>query len=200
MVWARCAELSALHAYLAASVSSVLHPEELLRSEWVARLSALDLYVHELVAQRMVAIFEGRLPKTSAYLRFQVSNEALHRLHGAATTFDASAAFDLEVRGQLGRATYQHPDSIADAVRLCSSVELWNEVSMHFGAAPQNKAATAKAIKRSLSLMVERRNKIAHEGDLQPTISREPWPIAQLDLALVSTHIERIVRAIDSVV
>lgn len=199
-VWARCAELAALHAYLAARVSAVLHPEELLRAEWVARLSALDLYVHELVAQRMVAVFEGRLPPTPAYLRFRVSTETLDRIRSAATPLDASAAFDLEVRSQLCRDTFQHPDSIADAVRLCSDAELWNEIATNLGAAPQDKIATAKAIRQRLSLMVERRNKIAHEGDLQPMASRDPWPISQADVALVSQHVETIVRAIDKVV
>ena len=199
-VWARCAELSALHAYLANNVSAVLHPEELLRAEWVARLSALDLYVHELVAQRMVSVFEGRLPATPAYLRFQVPTETLDRIRGAATTLDASAAFDLEVRSQLSRDTFQHPDNIAKAVLLCSGAELWNDVAARLGATPQDKIAKAKAIRRNLSLIVERRNKIAHEGDLRPTISRDPWPISQGDVAFVAQHIEMIVGAIDKVV
>ena len=199
-IWSRCGELSALHAYLAGNVSSVLHPEELLRAEWVTRLSALDLYVHELVAQRMLAIFEGSLPSTPAYLRFQVSAETLDRIRNAATTFDATAAFDLEVRTQLSRATFQHPDNIADALRLCSGAELWNDVATILGATPQDKLAKAKKLRRDLSLMVERRNKIAHEGDLQPTLSRDPWPITQADVAFVAEHIERIVRAIDTVV
>lgn len=199
-VWVRCAELSALYAYLANRVSAVMHPEELLRSEWVTRLSALDLYVHELVAQRMVAIFEGRLPPTPAYMRFQISIETVDRIRSAVPPVDASAAFDLEVRNQLCRSTFQHPDNIAEAIRLCSGVELWNEVARHLGATPQNQTAIAKSVRRNLSLIVERRNKIVHEGDLQPTISRDPWPIGQSDLAFVASHIESIVRAIDSVV
>lgn len=50
-VWARCDELTAMHAYLANQLTPALRPDELLRAEWVARVSALDLYVHELVAQ-----------------------------------------------------------------------------------------------------------------------------------------------------
>jgi hypothetical protein len=166
----------------------------------VARLSALDLYIHEFVAQRMVNVFEGRLPATLAYLQFKVPTETLDRIRRAITSVDASAAFDLEVRGQLSRATFQHPDNIADAVRLCSDVELWNEVALHLGAMPQNNTAMARTIRRNLSLIVARRNKIAHEGDLQPTISRDPWPITQADVAFVATHIESVVRAIECVV
>lgn len=199
-VWGRCAELSALHAYLANNVSSVLCPDELLRAEWVARLSALDLYIHELVAQLMLATFEGGRPATPAYLKFRLSNETLDRIRAAATASDASAAFDLEARDQLGYLTYQDPEKIAEGVRLCSNVELWNEVALNLGATAATKTSQAKLLKRDLSLIVQRRNKIAHEGDLQPTSVREPWPISQSDLTFVENHIERVVRAIDAVV
>jgi hypothetical protein len=201
-VWERCAELSSLHAYLAKNVTAALHPDEILRAEWVARVAALDLFIHELTAQRMVAIFQGLLPPTAAYHRFAVANETLDRIrHAIVTTTPsavlapaaASAAFDLHIRTDLGRKTFQYPDDIADAVRLCSAAELWNVVAGHLGVPP-------KDIKKTLSLIVERRNKIAHEGDLQPPPLREPWPIAQADLAFVTKHIEDIVRAINVVV
>lgn len=201
-LWARCSELSTLYAYLAKNVTSALHPEEILRAEWVARVAALDLYVHELTAQRMGAIFEGRLPVTDAYKRFDVPNETLDRVRGAiiaGTPVAASAAFDLHVRTELGRKTLQYPDDIAAAVRLCSSVDLWNEVAIQFGATPATKIGDAKNIKKTLSLMISRRNKIAHEGDLQPPPLREPWPISPADLTLVANHIEKLVKAIDAV-
>jgi hypothetical protein len=201
--WMRSAELSALHAYLASQVTAALHPEEVLRAEWVARIAALDLYVHELVAQSMVAIFEGRRPVTPAYQRFQVSTETMDRVRDAVQAgllAQASAAFDLHIRSDLGRRTFQYPDDIASAVRLCSPIELWNEVALLCGASPAAKNEAAKDIKKTLSLMVERRNKIAHEGDLQPPPLREPWPISQADLIVVANHVERVVRAIDAAV
>lgn len=199
-VWVRCAQLSALHAYLAKNVSSILPLDELLRAEWVARLSALDLYIHEFVAQLMLATFDGLRPPSAAYLKFQLSNETLDRIRAAATPSDASAAFDLEVRNQLASYTYQDPDKIAGAVRLCSEIELWNEVALKLGATPATKVDEAKSLKKMLSLMVRRRNQIAHEGDMQPSPLREPWPISQADVAFVAAQIERIVRAIDAVV
>ena len=182
-VWSRCAQLSTLHAYLEKNVSGIMQPDELLRAEWVGRISALDLYIHELVAQRMLATFEGRCPATPGYLRFQVSVETLNRIRAAATPSDASAAFDLYVRSYLSRITYQAPDDIADGVRLCSTIELWSEVALNLGATPATKADKAKTLKTQLSLVVRRRNIIAHEGDLQQSPLREPWPISRADLA-----------------
>ena len=199
-VWSRCAQLTTLHAYLAKNVSGVMQPDELLRAEWVARVSALDLYVHELVAQSMLAIFEGRRTASPAYLRFQISNETLSRIRAATTASEASAAFDLYVRDYLSRITYQDPDDIADGVRLCSAIELWNEVAINLGATQSTKTAEAKNLKTQLSLIVRRRNIIAHEGDLQQSPLREPWPITQADLVFVANQIEKLVRAIDAVV
>lgn len=199
-VWGRCAQLTTLHAYLERNTSSIMQPDELLRAEWVARVSALDLYIHELVAQAMLEIFEGRRPASPAYLKFQVSTETLNRIRAAATTSEASAPFDLYVRSYLSRFSYQDPDDIADGVRLCSAIELWNEVALKLGATQATKPNEAKSLKKQLSLIVRRRNKIAHEGDLQQSLPREPWPISRTDLAFVADQIERLVRAIDAVV
>jgi hypothetical protein len=145
-------------------------------------------------------MFEGHLPPTPAYLRFQISTETLNRIRAAASPSEASAAFDLYVRTYLSRITFQAPDDIADGIRLCSTIELWNEVALKLGATETTKVQSAKALKTQLSLLVRRRNIIAHEGDLQQWPVREPFPISRGDLALVGDHIERIVRAIDEVV
>lgn len=199
-VWLRCDHLSVIHAYLANSVASALQTDEILRAEWAARVSALDLYVHELVAQRMVGIFEGKLPLCTGFSAFTVSNETMERVRTASSITDASAAFDLAVRDQLSRKTFQYPDDIASGVRLCSGIALWNEVAVHMGSTPQTKDEDAKRIKKELAQVVGRRNKIVHEGDLQPTIPRRPWPINQADLAFVTQFVSALVYAIDAVV
>lgn len=190
-----------MQAFLAANVVGALKPDELLRAEWVARVSALDHYVHELVAQRMLAVFESILPKTPAYSAFMLASDAVDRIRQALTPMDASAAFDLEVRRQLGFQSFQYPDKIADGVRMCSTTELWNAVALHQGASQQTKVAIAKQIKRQLTTIVDRRNKIAHEGDLQPkALPITPWPISQGDLSIVSEFIEKLVMSIDACV
>ena len=190
-----------MQAFLAANVVGALKPDELLRAEWVARVSALDLYVHELVAQRMLAIFEGKLAKTPAYSTFMLASEAVDRIRQAPTPTDASAAFDLEVRRQLGFISFQYPDKIADGVRMCSSAELWNDIALHQGAAQQTRVAMAKHIRRQLTTIVDRRNKIAHEGDLQPkALPIAPWPISQSDILVVSTFLDNLVGSIDACV
>lgn len=198
-VWLRCDHLSIIHGYLAKNAAAVLQPDEILRAEWAARVSALDLYVHELVADRMVGIFEGKLPSCPGYNTFTISTETIERIRAAASSTDAAAAFDLSVRDQLSRRTFQYPDDIAAGIRLCSSVPLWTEVAMRLGATAQTKDEQAKKIKKELTQIAARRNKIVHEGDLQPTIPRIPWPIQQEHLTFVTAFIRKIVIAVEDV-
>ncbi|MBR8235535.1 hypothetical protein K6W26_15855 [Burkholderia sp. AU42008] len=189
-----------MHTFLADRLTAALRPDELLRAEWVARVSALDLYVHELVAQKMLETFEGVRPAASGFGKFVIPTDVLMRIRGASNFVNAAAAFDLEVRTRLGYLTYQDPEKIADGIRMISNCELWNEVALALGATSATKVDRAKAIKRSLSIVVERRNKIAHEGDLQPGIPRDPWPIIKADIRDVSRLIFDIVESIDRIV
>ena len=114
-VWQRCELFVALHGYVVSQATGALQPNALLRAEWAARVSGLDLYVHELLATHLVGIFTGARPACPGFGRF-------------------------------------------------------------------------------------RRNKIVHEGDLQPTVPRIPWPISRSDLADVTSFIANVVSAIDAIV
>jgi len=199
-VWERCNQLSTIYKYLSGQLTVALRPDELLRAEWVARVSALDLYVHELIAQKMRNIFEGVRPPSKGFLRFSISNDSLLRIRSTASIAEAGAAFDLEIRERISYITYQDPDKIAEGIRLISDVELWNEIAILGGANSSNKQSEAKILKRGLSLIIERRNKIAHEGDLQPGLPRTPWPIDSTDLLHVRDCISSIVDAIEKIV
>jgi hypothetical protein len=174
--------------------------DELLRAEWVSRVSALDLYIHELVAQNMVKIFEGSRNGCPGFSKFRCSSDTLMRIKNAVTAADASAAFDLEVRKRMSRVTYQFPEDIAEGIRLISGTELWNEIALAKGATDTSKGALAKSLKKGLSLIVDRRNRIANEGDLQPSIPRTPWPITRADVSYMAGFIEDLVRTIDNIV
>lgn len=199
-VWSRCDHLSVIHAFLSNNSSTILQPDEILRSEWAARVGALDLYIHELIAQRMLEIFEGKSASTSQFEEFSIPLKTVDRIRGSASSTDASAAFDLAVREHLSRKTFQLPEDIAKGVKLFSDVQLWNEVAIFLGASISNKEKEAKRIRLELNQIVSRRNKIVHEGDLQPSVPRTPWPITQSDVTFVSNFIRDMVYAIDSVV
>ena len=199
-VWDRCDHLSAIHAYIESNASQALRVEELLRAEWVARVSAFDLYIHELVIQRMLEIFQGLRVSPPAYLKFKVSLETTQRIQRSSSLSDQIAAFELDIRQQLDFVTYQDPEKVAEGIRLISSIELWNEVVLFLGASQATKVDEAKAIKRKLSLIARRRNKIAHEGDMQPTNPRTPWPIDRQAVSDMRGSLHDIAKAIHALV
>ena len=84
-----------------------------------------------------------------------ISNSIVNRLNN-------TAWLENEIRETLGYQSFQQPDKIADAIRLISDKKLWQEVA-------NNMNKSAKDIKQPLTLIVDRRNKIAHEADIDPT-------------------------------
>ena len=59
--------------------------------------------------------------------------------------------------------------------------------------------STPKAVKAQLIAIVDRRNKIAHEADMDPTNPGERWPISNVLVHDAFDYIESVVRAIDKV-
>lgn len=199
-VWTRADLFAALHAFISSRTAAALDPTELLRAEWAMRVSALDLYIHEVVAQNLVKIFQGTRPTCSGYSKLQISADTLMRIRSAGPGAMSDAAFELDVRERLARVTYQAPDDIADGIRLVSSIELWNEIAKYYGATGGATKTAASAVKIELSAIASRRNKIVHEGDLQPGLPRTEWPISRTDVNDVKNAILRIVDAIDHLV
>lgn len=199
-IWNRADLFGALHAYIEKNAATALDPSELLRAEWAMRVSALDLYVHEVVAQCLLKIFQGNRAICPGYSKLQIASDTLMRIHANGPGAVSDTAFDLEVRTRLARVTYQAPDDIADGIRLISEVELWNEIAKHHGAIGNAVKSDAGNLKLKLSHIVNRRNKIVHEGDLHPNIPRLPWPISRQDVDDVKEHILKIVNAMDAIV
>ncbi|MDV3465579.1 hypothetical protein R1G70_13025 [Stenotrophomonas sp. C960] len=150
----------------------------------------------------MVSQFESGASNCAGFNKFRLSAEAMWRIVQAGSLSERSAAFDLDVRAQISHLTFQMPDRIADAIRYTSDVQLWKEVARHEnpGATPAELNHHQATLKTQLSSMVERRNKIAHEGDLGPTVPRQTLPISLDQLVLVRTVVKRLVDSIEAVV
>ncbi len=95
-----------------------------------------------------------------------------------------------EIRENLSFKSFQQPDKIADAIRLISDHKLWDEVAAKIG-------KPTKAIKQQLSSIVDRRNKIAHEADIDPTFNiGNRWNIDELLVNDAVDFIEQVVESI----
>jgi hypothetical protein len=109
------------------------------------------------------------------------------------TTPGSTQWLEDEVRRQHSWLSFQHPDKVADAIRLFCGKELWKEVGTRL-------AIDAKSAKNRLALIVDRRNKIAHEADMDPSSPGARWPIDEVLVQEAIDTIEGIANAIYEVI
>jgi hypothetical protein len=188
---ARVRDLIAVHNSLKAQASSVLDLSDMLRASLVLAVSALDYYIHEVVRIGMLEIHRGQRLEPPAFSGFQIS------LGNARAGINAGQNIDSwledEIRQRHSYKSFQQPNAIADAVRLICDKKLWEEVSINMG-------SPAKDIKQQLSLIVDRRNKIAHEADIDPTLSiGNRWPIDELLVNEAVDFLEQVVESIHKI-
>jgi hypothetical protein len=182
---ARVRALGGVYAAIRRITTAALDPSDLLRAQIVMAVSALDHYIHELTLAGMIEIYNGNRPPTPAYLKFQVPLETA--VPGIRST--TASWFEAVIRVKHGYLPFQQPDKVADAVRLFSPCELWITVAAVMG-------TTADDIKSRLRLIVDRRNKIAHEADLDPSYPGSHWPLTESDVASVIDFIQNLCEAI----
>ena len=185
--------LGGLHEALSHLTTSAIDSTDLLRAQIVLAVSALDYYIHEITRVGMLEVCAGARPKTNAFLRFQITMDSA--MTGLACG-GGTSWFETEIREKHGYLSFQFPDKIADAIRLFSSCELWPSVASKLG-------ITVQDVKNRLTLIVDRRNKIAHEADLDPSYPGIPgtrWPISPADVASAIDFIEEVCEAIHAIV
>ena len=187
----RARDLISVHRSVRAQSTSILDLSDILRAALVLSVSALDYYVHEVVRSGMLEIHRGLRPEPPAFSRFQISLGSARQ--GLQDDSDHHSWLEDEIREKHSYKSFQQPNSIADAIRLISEKKLWDEVGNIID-------RPAKDIKLQLSLIVDRRNKIAHEADINPTFALgDRWNIDEFLVNDAIDFIEEIVEAIDSI-
>ena len=111
---ARVRDLGAIYSTLNAQTTAAIDLSDILRSELVMVVSALDYYIHEIVRLGMLEIYRGTRPETSAFLRFQISLESVRQAVSGPTS---DAWLENEIRERHSWRSFQQADHIADAIR-----------------------------------------------------------------------------------
>lgn len=136
------------------------------------------------------------------------NNDFVHQAHHLAefipfisqslsNKLNSSTWLDNEIRKLHSYKSFQTPENIAEAIRLISDKSLWKEVGNFLGKPTD---LEVKAIKQELNAIVDRRNKIAHEADIDPTFNVDDrWPINEHLVNNAVTFIERVVEAIHNI-
>jgi hypothetical protein len=185
---ARVRNLGGINQALSSIVTSAIDLSDILRAQHVLAVSALDYFVHEAARTGMLQIFDGKRAPTPAFSRFRISLDAL----GPGAIVSRSN-FENEIRTQHSFMSFQHPDKVAEALRLIADIKLWDSVGAKLGNDPL-------ILKQRLRLVVDRRNKIAHEADVDPTYPKARWPISKSDVDATIDFLSETVEAIYTVV
>lgn len=185
----RVRALGVLYKALVTLTTKVIDTSDILRAQIVLVVSSLDYYIHQVVLLGMSDAFDDKRPKTQSFLNFRVSMDSVIK---GSDTVD-SIWFQEEVRDNHSFLSFQKPDRIADAIRFFSDIKLWQEVSKIL-------SMPEKDIKDNLTLIVDRRNKIAHEADMDPSYPGLRWPITENDVEQTIDFIEKLCDAIHSCV
>jgi hypothetical protein len=186
---ARVENLAGLYKAIASLTTPAVDSSDILRAQIVLAVSALDFYIHEATLIGMLEVYTGKRLPTPAFERYRISVGAMMAGH----TGGGTGWLEAEIRDRHSFLSFQQPDKIADAIRLFSEVKLWQEVAAKL-------SMDEEGVKSALRLIVDRRNKIAHEADLDPSYPGARWPISAADTAQSRQFLAELVEAIDAIV
>jgi hypothetical protein len=161
----RARDMMGLASSLTNTTSAVMDVSDVHRAAFVQGVSAFDTFVHEEVRVQILEIFGSGTPMPKALQKFRASLSSSQ----VALANSGLGWLETEIREQHALLSFQKPDKIADAVRLISDVQLWNALAAHLGQRPVDEEAGDQILKRRLTLIVDRRNTIVHQSDLNPT-------------------------------
>lgn len=186
----RVRNIHAIYNILNIKTTEVIDVSDVLRAELVLVVSAFDYYVHEVVRQGMLEVFQGKRVETPSFRKFTVSLECLREAISNPSTFDW---LENEIIIRNSWKSFQQAEKVAEAIRLISDINLWVEIANKLGKNPND-------LKSTLNLIVDRRNKIAHEADMDPSYPGIRWPIDEVMVENAIEFIEEIVEIIDQII
>jgi hypothetical protein len=177
-----------IYGYFSLKVG-VMDLSEILRSQYVLLVSAFDYYIHDIVKEGMLEIFEGVKSTNKNYDQFSISLEKVRLLLSATCDADKRAILDTEIRRITFKDSYQAPRSVESALNLIDIKSVWSVIRPDLGISSDD-------IKTRLGLIVHRRNKIAHEADMDPITGRKS-DIDRDTIIEVRDFLHSIVSAVD---
>lgn len=181
--------LHELHNYLSIQITAI-DLSEILRAELVLIVSALDCYIHDAVRKGMVEIFEGKHSTNKKFDEYSIPLSFVQQIIIAPSENEKTQIIDAAIKKISSKDSYQSSRSIENALQLISLKGIWSLVKDEMGKSP-------KDIKDTLGLIIHRRNKIAHEADLD-RISGQKTNIERRDIDDIFLFIGSLVQAIEN--
>jgi len=186
----RVENLQGVYSSLSGTITSAIDLSDILRAEIVLLLSALDYYIHSKVLSKVEDTFTGKAAST---IKFESTSVRISTVKQALASGTSVQWLLDEIYHQHSWRSFQTPDNIADALKMVSQRKVWESVSKNLGAPVQD-------VKNNLRVLVERRNKIAHEADSDPSLPTAKLPITDVDVQIAIEFIKSIVAEIEIII
>lgn len=132
----------------------------LLRAQIVFIVSALDQYIHQVIVYEMKEIFIQNKQIPASFSKLLVGADVLNLIING-NPVDKIELIENDIRLKLGWKSFQNPEKINEGLKMVFEKEIWKTVSAMMSNNPTD-------VKQRLSLIVKRRDCIAHEADYDP--------------------------------
>ena len=164
----------------------------LLRMEIVMAVSALDQYVHQIVVVKAIDILKNSRQLPANFSKLLIGCDSISNVLQSTQLSDALVFIENDIRVKLGWKSFQQPDKINEALKYISNCSIWNEVALLM-------SRNVTDIKNQLSLIVKRRDSIAHEADYD-IVNYCQYPISDNICIIAVNFIIEVVFMIDSII
>lgn len=165
---------------------------DILRSEYVLIVSAFDCYVHDVVLQDMTNMFSGRKLDSRGFDDFCLPISTIKQLLDTNDKTIREQIFNASVKKILSKDSYQSPKSVEYAMSMINLRNVWHKIGEKLGMMSQD-------VKSKLGLVILRRNKIAHEADINDLVSMDKTLIERGDVENTFDFLDKIVMAIEEI-
>lgn len=148
---------------------------DILRAQIVNSVSAFDRLIHELVNIGIVEVFLGRRVKTRKFLNHPFRAETLIKIMEISTPGHLPASIndnpiflvEKEIREKMSYLAFEAPDKVRDALSyIWDNEHKLQTIAVDMSLPGSTSNDKQKILEQELQLIVDRRNQIAHEGDI----------------------------------
>lgn len=159
--------MDALYHHLTSDLKLPNDLSDILRSQLVYAVSALDKLIHELVKIGMLQAFINQRTKTAKFNSFSISLETYNSIQQTTQQHTDTLQletpeyfFEQEIIVKHKYLAFQEPDKIADALSfIWEEKQKWQKIAIAL-------SMSDDVVKKKLKSIVSRRNQIVHEADI----------------------------------
>ncbi|MBQ8066573.1 MAG: hypothetical protein IJ200_13080 [Prevotella sp.] len=181
--------LSEMYAYMEKQVVP-FDIMNLLRAEYVMIVSAFDTYFHNCVLLQMLEMFGGSKNKSKGFENFEIPLSTICAILEDDNPITRTGLLQNAIRKINENDSFQGPQSIEYATSLMGLKGIWKRLSEELG-------LSCDSIKTELSLIIRRRNQIAHESDIDYDTGEKREMLLD-DVARARKFLTMIVEQIDT--